>query len=323
MHGLRKAMAFLCCLVMSVAGCVDGTNEPSHPLRVGWYRWLGWYPVAIMEERGLLARRGASVETILYDNYADLLSDLGSGKLDACFGGLYEILRSGIPGLKVTLVTDYSTGAEGLVVAPGIVTPADLKGKRIGIQGGGSGSEYVMTSMLRGHGMKPSDLVLVDLEPEHVLAEMPHNVQGGYTWDPYLAEARTRGYRILFSTADVPGLIVDVVAFRGEAVRDRRQDVAAFHEAWFEALEYWKTHPQEAADIISRRIGFEVPPGLPEGCTLLGLRDNREAFTPGHTFASLHHSGRHQIEFFMELGGVSVKPDLDDILDPSLLPIKP
>jgi NitT/TauT family transport system substrate-binding protein len=279
--------------------------------------------MAIMESRGLLAKHGADVETILYDSYDDLLSDLGSGKLDACFTVLYEVLRSSIPGVKVTLATDYSAGAEGLVVVPEITTPGDLKGKRIGIQGGGSGSEYVITSFLRKHGMVPSDLVLVDLAPEHILLEMPDNVQGGYTWDPYLSEARTRSYKILFSTAEVPGLIVDVVAFRGEAVQNRREDVRGFHAAWFEALDFWASRPAEAAELISRRIGVTVQPGPPAGCRLLDLQANRAAFTPGPTFASLHHSGQHQIDFFMELGGASVKPDLNEILDPSFLPPAP
>lgn len=323
MTRLRGLLLALCCAGLMVAGCIGDEPAPRRPLRVGWYRWVGWYPMAIMESQGLLDKHQANVETILYDSYDDLLSDLGSGKLDACFGGLYEVLRSGIPGVKVTLATDFSSGAEGLVVLPDIATPADLKGKRIGIQGGGSGSEYVITTLLRSHGMVPSDLILVDLAPEHIFAEMPGNVQGGYTWDPYLAEAQARGYRILFSTAEVPGLIVDVLAVRGEAVRDRRGDMEGFHAAWFEALGYWAGHPVEAAGIISRRIGVEVRPGLPHGCRLLDLQANREAFIPAPTFVSLHHSGQHQIEFFMELGGVSVKPNLDEILDPSLLPGTP
>lgn len=320
---LRALLLVLCCVGLIVAGCIGDEPPPQRPLRVGWYRWVGWYPTAIMESRGLLAKHGANVETILYDSYGDLLSDLGSGKLDACFGGLYEVLRSGIPDVRVTLATDYSAGAEGLVVVPEIATPADLKGKRIGIQGGGSGSEYVITTLLRSHGMIPSDLILVDLAPEHILAEMPGNVQGGYTWEPYLGEAQARGYKVLFSTAEVPGLIVDVVAFRGEAVRDRRKDVQGFHAAWFEAQAYWASHPAAAAELISARIGAEVPSGPPEGCRLLDLQANREAFVPAPTFASLHHSGQHQIDFFMEIGGVSVKPDLNEILDPSLLPAAP
>lgn len=129
------------------------------------------------------------------------------------------------------------------MVTPDIKSPRDLAGKRIGIQGALSGSEFVITMLLRQNGLSRSDLTLVDMEPESLLQEMPGNIQGGYTWDPYLSEALDRGYRLLFTTADTPGMVPDVAAFHGSVLLERRAEIQGFVEAWFEAVRFWQEHP--------------------------------------------------------------------------------
>lgn len=337
LHGLRRAglrenpvnvlrsvlIVFL--LFLTSLACTRQAETPTvdqEPLKVGWYLWSGWYPMAIAQELDLFRKHGADIKPILYKNYTAILPDFATGKLDGCFSGLYEALKSGIPDLKVILVTDYSEGAEGLVVTKDISTPKDLKGKRIGIQGSLSGSEFIVTTYLRDKGLSPRDLVMVDIEPQSILAEMPNNIQGGYTWDPFLSLASAKGHRILFTTADTPGMIPDIIAFRGRITSDRAKGIRGFTKAWFEAVDYWDKHPEQAAQIIAKVTGLSIAEINRNGCRQLNAQENRKVFTPADDFSSLHYTGRRQIDFFIGMGDASFVPDLQAILDPSFLPME-
>lgn len=292
-------------------------------IRVGWYLWPGWYPMAIAQDQGLFTKHGLKIKPILYTSYTNIFSDFAAGIIDGGFGGLYELLKINTPGLKVVLVTDTSDGAEGLVALSNIATPRDLSGKRIGVQGGLTGSEFVVTTMLRRNGLSRADVTFIHVEPETILEQMPGKIQAGYTWDPYLTRAVENGHRILFTTADTPGMVPDVVAFQGRLAQERPEDIRAFLRAWFEAVEFWKSHPQEATASIARITGLKVEDISLQGCRLFSLQDNHKAFTLDDSPTSLHHVGDQQIDFIMGMGDATTAPDLHQALDGSFLPSVP
>lgn len=308
-------MAFL----IAFSSCEKKAPPPPPPLNVGWFLWNGWYPMAIAQELKLFEKHGVALNPILYKSYTDILPDLSSGKLDGGFGGMYEILKSNIPHLKIVLVTDHSDGAEGLVVLPSITVPQDLKGKRIGFQGALSGSEFLVTTFLRNFGLSRNDVTLLSVPPETVLDRIPDYLDGGYTWDPFLAKAQQKGYRCLFTTADMPGLIVDVVAFHGRVARERPQDIKKFNAAWFEAIEFWRTHPPEATAMIARVTGLKPEEITTQGCRLFNLQDNLTTFQAGDDYRSIRFTARKQVDFFISVGDASMAPDIEQILTPEFL----
>ena len=317
----KRLVVMLVTLFWLVPACLFQDTTGDRPLRVGWYRWPGWYPMAIAQDQDLFRRAGVDVVPVLYDDYTHMLLDLFSGRLDGCCSGLFELLRSGIVDLKVVLVTDSSEGAEGLVAVPDIRDPRDLAGKRVGIQRSGGGGELLIAAMLERHGLSARDLILVDLDFELVAKEMPHNIQAGYTWEPYLSEARAKGARMLFSTADIPGLIVDVVVFNDWCARDRGADVRAFVAAWFEAQALWMAEPEKASAAIARVAGVAAPQNG-AGFRVFDLEANIGAFRDGDGNSSLANVGSGQVEFLVEQGYLSQRPDLGKLLDGSFLPAR-
>jgi len=322
---MRKFLSYLLVIILvSVAALIPACSQTSptvqpKPLRVGWFLWPGWYPIVIAKEKGFFDKHGVQVDPVLYTSYTDIFSDFAAAKLDAAHGGLYELLKSDVPNMKVVLATDNSDGAEGVVVTPDIKTPADLAGKRIGIQGALSGSEFIITTLLRRHGLSRNDLTLVDVGPEIVLETMPEQIQGGYTWEPFLSKAIDNGYKVLFTTADTPGMVPDVIAFQNSVVKERRADVQAFVDAWFEAQEYWLAHRQEGDAIIARATGQRPEDISLEGCRIFSRQDNQKAFTKEAAFSSLFETGAKQIAFFISIGDATTAPDLDAVLDPSFV----
>ncbi len=296
----------------------DRANEPVPPLRVGWFLWTGWFPIILARDLGYFERRQVQIEPILYDSYTQLLPDFSSGKIDATFAGLYELLKSNIPNFKVILVSDHSDGAEGLMVVPDIQTPADLKGKRIGIQGALSGSEFIVVTLLRRHGLTRNDLTLVDVDAERVIEAMPETIRGGYTWEPFIGQGKKKGYRLLFSTADTPGMVPDVLAVHERLVTTRAKELQAFVDAWFEALTFWQAQPDQALRIIAKATGLQPQDIDTAGCRLATAKDNRRLFSKEDP-ESLETVGREQINFFLSMGDASSVPVVEKVLEPRFI----
>lgn len=316
----RKLITLALLITMILCGAC-GKKEAQHsqkPLVVGWSLWNGWYPMALAQELKLFEKHGVAVRPVLYRNYSDILPDLSSGKLDAGFSGMYETLKANIPDIRIVLVTDHSNGAEGLIVAPSIRSPGDLRGKRIGTQGALSGSEFLITTYLRIRGISPRDITMLSVPPENVLEQMPRKIQGGYTWDPFLTQGEKKGYRLLFTTADMPGLIVDIVAFHGAVAKSRPEDVKAFVRAWFEAQEYWRDHPDKARTIIARVTGLKEEVSS-SGCRIFYRADNLRTFRKGSSYDSVYFTARKQVEFFISVGDATTAPDIERILMPGFL----
>lgn len=317
MNVKHVVIVLLAFFLVSGSLCCSGDRDSRarYPLRVGWFLWSGWYPMAIAQEKGFFKKHNAAVEPVLYQSYEQIIPDFAAGKINGAFAGLYEILKANIDNVRVIMQTDYSNGAEGLVVASSIRAPADMINKRIGVQGALTGSEFVVTSFLRKYGISRSSVIMVDVSPENVIEKMPAVIDGGYTWDPYLSRSVEKGFRIMFTTADTPGMVPDVVAFHGIYAEKRAEDLQGFVEAWFEAVAFWKAHPDDAVKIISRVTGLKPDEISLKGCRLLSLRENVAAFSDRKTPESLFYVGNRQIEFFIGLGDASKKPDLKKILD--------
>ncbi|WP_027186342.1 ABC transporter substrate-binding protein [Desulfovibrio inopinatus] len=318
---IRWYLLLLVLLTLSVPGCSQSPESVERPaLRVGWVYWPGWYPAVIAKEKGFFAKHGVKVELVLYNTYTDIFSDFAAGKLDATYAGFYELLKINIPDMKIVMATDYSDGAEGLVVTPDIRVPTDLKGKRVGIQGGLSGSEFLIVTMLRRYGVPRSALTLVDVGPEIVLETMPERIQAGYTWEPYLSSSCDRGYRVLFSTADMPGMILDVFAVQGSVVAQRKADVQAYVDAWFEAQQYWLDHQEEGNALIAEAIGLDQQSISLSGCHILTYDDNETVFTKESPL-SLYNVGEKLISFIIGLGDATSVPALDQVIDPEFIDV--
>jgi NitT/TauT family transport system substrate-binding protein len=283
--------------------------------------WPGEYPILIADELNLFEKHGVAVELVFYEAPLEELADMRSGKVDGAILVIGDVLAIGADKpdpYRVVLVTDTSEGADVVVATQEIATPADLKGKRIGADLGSFG-ELLVHRMLLDNGLTPGDVSLVEVGPELVPSQLPDKIQAGHTWDPYTAEALAAGHHIIFSSADTPGLIADVLVFETAVVTERPDDVRAFIAAWFEGVAYWQAHPAESATIVAKHTGLKPEEVSMEGVKLFNREDNLAAFTPGETTASLYYSAQLHADFFITGGGVNTTPDTERLLDPSFL----
>lgn len=293
--------------------------EVKIPLRVGWILWPGFYPLVIAEEKGFFEERGLDVELLLYDTSAEETAALASGMVDGGIVVLNDALLDKIAhNAKVVLITDNSDGGDQIVATSDITSAESIQFKNVGARRGSFG-EFFLREMLSQRGIQPSDVTFVNVEPENVADAMPEYISLGHTYEPFTSEALAKGYKVIFSSADTPGLIVDMIAFRRTVIEERPEDVRAFVDAWFEAVQYWEEHPEESNALIAKATGQPVESISLEGVKLFDRADNLNAFKPGTDTTSIYFTARKALKYLVDSGFVAEPADINDVLDDSFL----
>lgn len=318
--GSRALLVITLLVAWGLALPTAGAGE-QRPLKVAWSLYPGYSPFVIAFKKGLIAKHGGHVEPILYDVSAKQLPDFESGKLDGGFFAFADalIIDARSPGrARLVLIADNSDGADLVVAAPGIAGVADLRGKRIGT-GIGSFRELLVRKMLEAHGLSINDVSLVNMGPEEIPDALSDTIQAGQTWDPFTAKAVAKGAQVIFTSAQTPGLIPDVLVFHQSVIAQRPGDVGAVVDAWFEALEFWRENPNEGNAIIASATGREPGAVSTEGIKLLSREENISAFSDTDDPTSLYKSGRDNADFMVSSGVLNNAPDIERLLDASFL----
>lgn len=314
---------------MSLAGlasCSPGTTDTSSsdnkPLRLAWTLWDGDYTALIAQEKGFFSKYGVDVELVFYEDVYQAIPDIEGGKLD---GGLVTIGDM----LLVTRSTDVSAiivndsgGTNSLVGSAELKDIEDLRGKKIGVPLGTSFEVFVRQALSEA-GISIKDVIFVDMSPEEVPQNIPGVIQAGYVGEPYTSEALQSGHKLLAATrySSTESLTPNLVIFRSDVIRDRPEDVRAFSNAWFDAVEYRLANPDECNQIIARITNQTIDDVANGDARLFTREDNLNLFAnnPGTDISSIYYSMQLNIDFLVSIGVLTQRPDLTEILTPQFL----
>jgi NitT/TauT family transport system substrate-binding protein len=316
---LRYISAFLItvCLLFACHAS-DQTELKRPPLKVEFTSFVGEYSGIIAQKKGFFKAQGVDVELIHKLSPQLEMANFSAGKYDGVSAslGTFIILSATNPDIQGVVVIDESTGADVVVAQSKIKTVADLKGKKLGANLGGF-SEVFVAEMLKIANLTSDDVNLVKLEALEIPQRLKNNtIQAGHTWEPYLSKAIKLGGHILFTSKQTPGLILDMIVFRGETIRDRPEDVRAFVRAWLQAATYWKANVQEGNAIISKALKIPSNTISLEGVNLTDLGENQKLFQSSNP-NSIYKTAKIYADFFIGSGNLTRIPELRSLFNSS------
>jgi len=292
------------------------------PLQIGIDLWPGYYPALLAEQLGYFHAEEVAVQLSIPEDTDQLLVDFAAGSLDGigvASGDTINVVEAN-PDARIVLFSDLSTGADMVLGLPPVNVPEDLLGRAVGTNLGGFG-ELLVRQMLDQHGVLPSAVKVVNVEASQALERLlSGDIAAVHTWDPYAASARAMGAKVIYSSRDADGLILDGFIFSGEILRARPTAVRRFLKAWFRAVEHWQAHPEEDNAVLTKRLGASPGSVSFAGIQLYTLAEERRLFEPGATNRSAHHVLQRFVDYFLSRGTLSAAPDLDRLLEPHFLP---
>jgi NitT/TauT family transport system substrate-binding protein len=319
---LLLRIAFVIPLINNLTACagLQATPSPKPPIRVEFTQWWGDYTLLVAQEKGYFEEYGVEVEPVYYDVFSDTYPDLASGQIDGALVAVGDTINvSRINPMKIVATYDNG-GNDAIVVGPEINSIEDIRGKTVGMV---IGSQYELTvvKMLQSASMSLSDVAIVEMNPEDVLSELESGkVQAAYTWEPYLSDALSHGYKIIYGQQDEQLLFPDVIVFRKSLVDERPEEVRAFLKAWFQAVEYRLQHQGETRDIAAKYLGISPEEVQPDGnLKILTVDDNRSLFDIQEE-NSIYSITKTTSDYLISIGVLEEQIDPLELLDPSYLP---
>ncbi|HIJ82871.1 MAG TPA: ABC transporter substrate-binding protein [Magnetococcales bacterium] len=298
-----------------------GQNPDSNlPLRVAINPWPGSAHIFIAEKMGYFTKNGVAVQIRLTRSQEDSSAIYKNGEVDGLGDVLSNTIVYGSEGVptRVVYVADYSQSGDCIIAKPKFTSLADLKGGRVAFEGINSFSQLYVLKALETQGLDESMVRFEMVSSQDVLAALEEDrIDAGHTWEPTTSRALAKGYRILSSAGDIPGIITDVYAFHNRIVDQRPQAIQAFVKSMVEARIYVGTHREESLAIMAQATGMSVAEmnnGL-AGVVPLDLKANIQALTPGDNSLSLHNSGEFIIQFLLKRGQLRIVPELNRLLD--------
>ena len=297
----------------------------AEPLKIGYSDWPGWVAWEIAIEKEMFKKAGVDVQFEWFD-YVASMDAYAAGQLDAVAMTNGDALVTGATGAQsvMILINDFSNGNDMVVAAPGIKSVKDLKGKKIGVEIGFV-SHLLLLNALEKNGLTEKDVELVNVptnETPQVLAS--GQVDAIVAWQPNSGQALklVPGSSRIYSSADEPGLIYDVLAVSPSSLAARREDWMKVIKVWDQAVAFLKdpkTHA-EAVSIMAARVGLEPKEyeGFIDGTKILSVEEAKPFLKKTDDFKSLYGSSKISDDFNVANDVYKKAQKIDSYIDPSL-----
>ncbi|MEJ2453734.1 MAG: ABC transporter substrate-binding protein [Candidatus Thiodiazotropha sp.] len=297
----------------------------AEPLKIGYSDWPGWVAWEVAIEKQWFKEEGVDVQFEWFD-YVASMDAFAAGKLDAVTMTNGDALVTGATGAKsvMILINDYSNGNDMVVGKPGIDSIADLKGKKVGVEIGFV-SHLLLLNGLEKAGMSEKDVELVNVptnETPQVLAS--GDVDAIVAWQPNsgMALNLVPGSKPIYTSADEPGLIYDVLAVSPSSLAARKAEWEKVIKVWYRVVDYIKDPAtyDDAVKIMASRVGLgpDEYKGFINGTKILTLDEAKSHFAKGEGFDSLYGSSKISDDFNLANDVYKEAQDVDAYIDPSL-----
>lgn len=319
--GLKAAAGSLFALGLMAAPAV----QAAEPLRIGYSDWPGWVAWQVAIEKGWIKEAGVEAKFEWFD-YSASMDAFSAGKLDAvtCTNG--DALVMGGNGAKnvMILLTDFSNGNDMIVGKPGVKSLSDLKGKKVGLEVG-LVEHLLLINGMNKLGMKETDVTLVNAktnETPQVLAS--GDVAAIGAWQPIAGQAMkgAAGAKSLYTSADEPGLIYDVLTVSPASLASRRPEWIKLVGVWDKVVSYIEDPKTQgdAVAIMAAKVGIDAPTftRFLKGTKLMKLADGQKVFVDADGFGSLYGSSRYADAFNVKYEVYKTAQDVKAYIDPAV-----
>ena len=322
--GRRAYLGWTLGLVLGLAS-MAARPVSAAPLTVGYSDWPGWVAWQVAIDKGWIKDAGLDL-TFQWFDYSASMDAFSAGKLDADLMTNGDTLVTGAGGGKgiMIMLTDYSNGNDMIVAKPAIKSFKDLKGKKIGIEVG-LVEHLLLLHGLQSAGMKEKEVKLVNAktnETPQVLASGQVSAIGA--WQPISGQAMkgSPGAHPIYTSAQAPGLIYDVLAVTPTSLNSRRADWMKLIGVWDKVVHYINdpATQDDAVKIMAARVELtpEVFKPLLQGTHLIDVAEGKKVFKKAEGLTSLYGSSKIADEFNVANDVYKKAQDINSYIDPSL-----
>ena len=244
-NGIRRAgaLVMLACAFI-IASCSQTPEEAAAPkteFNIGWSIYAGWMPWPYAEQAGIVKKwadkYGIKINIMQVNDYVESVNQYTAGQLDGVTVANMDALTIPAAGGKDTsaiIVGDYSNGNDG-VLLKGADSLSAIKGRKVNLVEL-SVSHYLLARALESVGLSMTDVSTVNTADADIAGAFSSpDVTAAVAWNPQLSTMKqTPGAKMVFSSADIPGEILDLLVVDTATLKANPNLGKALAGIWYE-----------------------------------------------------------------------------------------
>ncbi|MEM7687733.1 MAG: putative urea ABC transporter substrate-binding protein [Pseudomonadota bacterium] len=248
MHNALRRLLNLAAIgfALALASCSQSAEEAASErteFNIGWSIYAGWMPWPYADQSGIVAKweekYGITINFVQVNDYVESVNQYTAGQLDGVTVANMDALTIPAAGGKDTsaiIVGDYSNGNDG-VLLKGSDNVAALKGQSINLVEL-SVSHYLLARALEGADLAMTDVSTVNTADADIAGAFTSgDVTAAVAWNPQLATMKAvEGANLVFSSADIPGEIVDLLVVDTALLKANPKLGKALAGIWYETM---------------------------------------------------------------------------------------
>jgi NitT/TauT family transport system substrate-binding protein len=222
--------------------------------------WPGYEFLYLAQEKGFFRDEGVDVRIVQFSVYDDARIAFERGQIDGFGATSLEVLLANGMGerrLQIIWAVDSSEGADVILARAGIAGVGGLRGARVGV-GREPLAIYILSRALDKNGLKLADVKWVAMGPDGYEDAFRKGELDAIVTHPPTSSKLLRSAKAnqVFSSAEIPGEVVDVFAVDAAMGTRRAVDVTKMLRALRRALDYAAANPGDAHRIMAAREGI-------------------------------------------------------------------
>lgn len=263
-------------------GLFGGCTVEDAPIRIGTNAWPPCEIWSIAEEQQLFG--DTSVEIVRYSAWRDNMSSLYKGDIDITHATYFNAVYYHDKGQEgeIILSSDVIEGSDGLAIRSDLEQPANLAGRTIAVEID-TDEHFLLIKALEEFNLTEGDVTIISTTSEEAAnLFIAGEVDACFTYDPFLRNAAEKGGgKIVWTTENLPGYMVDVLVARTEVVEERVKDLRNIISGWYRAQDYIDSNEDEAFQImaVNARMDPEDFGYFYKSFTFFTAAENREMFS--------------------------------------------
>jgi len=247
LDGIRAAgkISLVACALM-LASCSSSSTEAPEPrteFNIGWSIYAGWMPWPFAQQSGIVKKwadkYGLTINFVQVNDYVESVNQYTAGQLDGVTVANMDALTIPAAGGKDTsaiIIGDYSNGNDGILLK-GADSLSAIKGRKVYL------AELSVSHYLLARGLESINLPLTSVstvntsDADLVGAFGAPEVTAAVAWNPQLSAMKgTPGTKQVFSSADIPGEILDLLVVDTATIKANPNLGKALAGIWYETM---------------------------------------------------------------------------------------
>lgn len=237
---VTAACAFL---LASCSPSQEKVPEPKTDFAIGWSIYAGWMPWAYAEQAGIVDKwadkYGIKIDFVQVNDYVESVNQYTAGQLDGVTVANMDALTIPAAGGKDTsaiILGDYSNGNDG-VLLKGTAKLADISGQKVNLVEL-SVSHYLLARALESVDLSMTDVTTINTSDADIAGAFTSpDVTAAVAWNPQLLTMKQEaGANLVFSSADIPGEIVDLLVVDTATLEANPNLGKALAGIWYETM---------------------------------------------------------------------------------------